>query len=392
MSSTPSATQEELQNISQFQRLCKILLSPRYREYLDKSLAYWILPTDRRLPLAFLSRNLGELLHFAYEELAKTPGIGRKKMTALVKLLARAAETDPAHFTAADLTVFPASDSRAGSAFVSPANSENENPSLSDSSTNGFDPANVSEVQWSRWRASVMRHDLGDEKLGRFAPCLRNVTTVIWNTPLSVFAGCTLAEMRVKKTFGEKRIHAILEVFHGLHGILAGLGSQPHLTVKTAPRAIDRIEHWVGRILQTPGIPSEEEILENFIRPLLRQIEIDALPQIMTLAEHRLGISGPPCSVRQSARNMGSTRARVYQLLNEINDIAAVRWPLGRHQVYELRQKFERESAAMNPPPNLTQFHAALELIFPGNRRGADGPLEYLADDFQEEEADLLEV
>ena len=42
---------------------------------------------------------------------------------------------------------------------------------------------------------------------------------------------------------------------------------------------------------------------------------------------------------------MGLTRARVYQLLNEVNDIAVVRWPLGRHQVYELRQKFERESA-----------------------------------------------
>jgi hypothetical protein len=86
------------------------------------------------------------------------------------------------------------------------------------------------------------------------------------------------------------------------------------------------------------------------------------------------------------------TRARVYQLLNEINDIASVRWPLGRHLVYELRQKFERESAEMNPPPNLTQFLAAVELIFPGNRRGADGPLDYIAEDFAEEDADLMEV
>jgi hypothetical protein len=211
-------------------------------------------------------------------------------------------------------------------------------------------------------------------------------------SPLADFARYTLAELRAMKTYGEKRIFAILKVFHSLHVILAGLGTQPHLTVKIVPRAIDRIEQWVGRTLQTPGVPDEEEILENFIRPLLAQIEIDASPQIMTLAENRLGIFGPLSSVRQSARSMGLTRARVYQLLNEINDMMTVRWPLGRHQVYELREKFERESAQMDPPPNLTQFHAALELIYPGNRRGADGSLEYVEHDFEEEAADLLEV
>jgi hypothetical protein len=270
------------------------------------------------------------------------------------------------------------------------AKSETPRSSNGQGSTNGFDPASVSELQWSKWRATVIRHGLGGEKLGQFAASLKKVTKVIWNTPLSVFAGLTLAEMRSKKAYGEKRIHAILEVFHGLHAMLAEVDSSSHLAVKIVPRSIDRIERWVGHVLQTPGIPDEEDILENFVHPLLRQIEIDALPQLVTLAEHRLGIIGPLCSVRQSARNMGLTRARVYQLLNEINDIATVRWPLGRHQVHELWSKFERESVAMDALPNLTRFQAALELIFPGNRRGADGPLEYVSE--FKEEADLAEV
>ena len=74
---------------------------------------------------------------------------------------------------------------------------------------------------------------------------------------------------------------------------------------------------------------------------------------------------------------MGLTRARVYQLLNEINDILTVRWPLGRHQVYELREKFQNEARQMDPPPNLEQFLAAVELFYPGSRRGAAGPLEH---------------
>ena len=73
---------------------------------------------------------------------------------------------------------------------------------------------------------------------------------------------------------------------------------------------------------------------------------------------------------------MGLTRARVYQLLNEINDIMIVRWPTGRHQVYELRDKLQSESAQMDQAPDLRQFYAAVELFYPGSRRGAAGPLE----------------
>jgi hypothetical protein len=73
---------------------------------------------------------------------------------------------------------------------------------------------------------------------------------------------------------------------------------------------------------------------------------------------------------------MGLTRARVYQLLNEINDIMSVRWPTGRHQVYELSDKFQEESERCENPPDLSQFAAAVELFYPGARRGAAGPLE----------------
>ena len=45
---------------------------------------------------------------------------------------------------------------------------------------------------------------------------------------------------------------------------------------------------------------------------------------------------------------MGLTRARVYQLLNEINDIMMVRWPTGRHQSHELREKFQAEAAELD--------------------------------------------
>ena len=375
MKFTKSASVEELQVISRFEGLRKILLSEQYADHLKKPLAYWALPTDRRLPLAFLGRTLEDLLEMPFSELSSTPGIGQKKICSFVKLLARAANTDPSELPT---DTIPLPDKEAEL-----AEAEGE--------LDGFNPSSVSEVVWGQWRASVVKHGLGDEKLGRFAPTLRNMTRVIWNTPLQAYTQFSLGEIRSMKTHGEKRIRAILEVFHSVHVLVSNMGTQDHLVVRIFPRRIDQVEQWIGRTLQTPGVSTNEELFEHVVSPMLEQIRTDATRQIASLAENRLGISGPITSVRQAARAMGLTRARVYQLLNEINDIMAVRWPNGRHQMYELREKLVAESEHLeserrDSPPDLKQFFAAIELFYPGSRRGAAGPLEHFLDEEDEDE------
>jgi hypothetical protein len=318
------------------------------------------------------------LLGVPFSELSNTPGIGQKKMCSFVKLLARAANTDPAELPT-EMVTFPKKEAGANG---------------TGAGGNGFNPAAVSEVLWSQWRASVVKHGLGGEKMGRFARSLQHMTRVIWNTPLEFYTKYTLGEIRGMKTHGEKRIRAILEVFHSLHLLVANMGVEEDLVVRIVPRRIDRVEQWIGQALQTPGVPEAATLFDNFVGPLLEQIRTDATQQIASLAENRLGISTPITSVRQAARAMGLTRARVYQLLNEINDIMTVRWPLGRHQVYELREKLQGEARQMEPPPNLEQFLAAVELFYPGSRRGAAGPLEHadLADEDEQAEFEANEA
>ena len=217
------------------------------------------------------------------------------------------------------------------------------------------------------------------------------MTRVIWNTPLGAYTSSTLAEIRAMRTHGEKRIRALLEVFHAAHAIVAGMGTQDHLVVRIVPRLIDRVEQWIGRRCSGRAFPASRRSSPTSFSPLLEQVRIDATQQIATLAENRLGVDGPITSVRQAARTMGLTRARVYQLLNEINDIMMVRWPTGRHQSYELREKFKADAAELECVPDLRQFHAAVELFYPGSRRGAAGPLEQV-DDVVEQEDELLEV
>ena len=371
-----TATVEELQIVSRFEALRKILLGDQFYNHIEKPLAYWALPTDRRLPLAFLGRTLRDLLDTPFLDLTATPGIGQKKIRSFVSLLARVANTNPA-----DLPL--------DAALAGPR--EPHCNGNGDGASGAFDPGSVSEVVWAQWRACVVKHNLGDELLGRYAPSLKSMTRVIWNTPLSAYTHSTLADIRRMKTHGEKRVRAILEVFHSLHALIANMGTQEHLVVRIAPRLIHGVESWIDQILQTPGVPDEGQIREAFVTPLLEQIRIDASQQIARLAENRLGTDAPIASVRQAARLMGLTRARVYQLLNEINDIMTVRWPNGRHQVYELSDKLQRDSTLQPEPPDLSQFQAAVELLYPGARRGAAGPLESLAgavDGFDDDFAD----
>lgn len=366
-----SVSVEELQVIGRFESLRKLLLSKQYADHLKKPLAYWALPTDRRLPLAFLGRTLEDLFQISFRELSNTPGIGQKKICTFVKLLARAANTDPSELPTDNLQL---------------PDAETKVAERKGELADGFNVATVSEVVWGQWRASVIKHGLGDEKLGRLAPTLRNMTRVIWNTPLEAYTQFNLSKIRSMKTHGEKRVRAILEVFHSVHSLAANMGTQDHLVVRIFPRLIDQVERWIGNTLQTAGVSTTQELFENVVRPLLEQVRTDSTQQIASLAENRLGISAPITSVRQAARAMGLTRARVYQLLNEINDIMAVRWPNGRHQMYELREKLLSESTQVDSPPDLRQFFAAIELFYPGSRRGAAGPLEHLLDEDDDEE------
>ena len=160
---------------------------------------------------------------------------------------------------------------------------------------------------------------------------------------------------------------------------MSEVGQEEHLVVRVCPRRIDAVQQWIAHAMQSTEVPSKAEIFDNFIKPLLDQLHTDATEQVANLADDRVGLLGPITSVREVARGMGLTRARVYQLLNEINDIMQVRWPSGRMEVYELLGKLQADAAVAGTTEMLNQFRAAVELFYPSNRRGGAGMLEQIA-------------
>ena len=149
---------EDFQLVNSFDEVKRRLLEEtKYSDRLDKPLAYWALPNDRRLPLAFLGRTIGDLLATPFEELSATPGIGQKKISSLVTLLNRATKEDagfePSHVAVPEVATDDSFSTK------SPLDGEGN-----------FDPSLVSEVLWLRWRETVRRHNLELHHCSRPAP------------------------------------------------------------------------------------------------------------------------------------------------------------------------------------------------------------------------------
>lgn len=341
--------------VSSFQSLRKQLLDDKFADRLEKPLAYWALPNDRRLPLAFLGRTIKDLLATPFEELSATPGIGQKKISSLVKLLSRATKDHP---PAVPFGLNELNESQKASAAeqAAPANGT-------------FDPAIVSEALWEQWQATVIDRGLSREKLGRLAPTLQALPTVIWHVPLGQYVKQSVAEIRQLKTHGEKRVRVVLEVFYIVHEMVSRCGDEQHLALRIVPKFIQPIESWIDEAIEQPNAPSVHEIREHLAIPLLEQIHVDAGETIYELSRGRLGIDAAPKSVRQQAKEMGVTRARVYQLLEDCSRIMDVRWPEGKQLLASLEAKFEGLSTTSE---ELRLFRATRELFFPSKQRMAD--------------------
>lgn len=296
-----------------YERLRRALIAGPQDGRIDQPLSYWVLPTDRRLPIAFLDRPIRELLEAPLEELMATPGVGQKKILGFFDLLRRAIKSESPHAPFGMAST------------PSPASNPIELRGV------GIAPEEVSEAVWSEWCEAIERAGFAEHKLGRIAPSLRPLPTVIWQKRLSDYASLTLAEIRALKTHGEKRVFAILEAFGAVYEAVSTAALHPDLQLDLTPRFVPPMSRWLlERLNDLSGSLSREEVLHHVARPLVGQIEIDLDESIGGLVSERLGLEGPPPTVKSQAAQFNVTRARVYQLLEDCAEVMAVRWPEGR--------------------------------------------------------------
>ena len=341
---------EDFRLRTSFNEVRKILLDDRFSDRMEKPLAYWALPNDRRLPIAFLDRTLHDLLGSSFDDLTSTPGIGQKKIGSLVKLLHRA--------TRDDLPAIPYGIQGLG---------KHDNLNQSSPGNGSFDADLVSEAHWNQWRETVRNHRLGHEKLGRLARTLRELPTVIWHLPLSHYLDLSVTEIRELKTHGEKRVRVVLEVFYEIHQMLESSVPNNYLRIQLTPEFVFPIESWCTSVMKREDAPISEEIRNALAVPLLRQIRHDISDSVHDLAAGRLGMEDRPQSVRNQSRELGVTRARVYQLLDDCARVMGVRWPEGNCMLSELTQKLVASGAQ---PSAIDLVRSTRDLFFPTGKEG----------------------
>jgi hypothetical protein len=332
--------------IGSYERLRKSLVERPDDGRLDKALSYWVLPTDRRLPIAFLDRPLRELLSQPFESLIATPGVGQKKILGFFDLLKRASKA-------------AAPDAPFG--LGNPDGAKRAKPPTP---TGGFDASIVSESLWSQWCETVRRYGMGQEKLGHLAPSLQALPTVIWHSRLEEYLGRSLAEIRSLKTHGEKRLHAILEVFCTVHEALSTATLPENIDVEIVPAFVPPMTRYLMNIVSQPDLPPVDELHKHIVKPLVHQIKIDLGDQVAGLAAARLCLDENSPSVKQQAQTIGVTRARVYQLLEECAKVTEVRWPEGRWLFAPLATRF-----GSSDPETIGLVHGIVDLFYPPERQ-----------------------
>lgn len=327
--------------VGTYERLRKHLLELPDDGRLDKALSYWVLPTDRRLPIAFLDRTMRDLIARPLEELMGTPGVGQKKILGFFDLLKRASKA-----------TLP--DAPFGLSGDSPKRTQTQ------PECNGFDSSIVSESLWASWCETVKRHGMGKEKLGELAPSLQTLPTVIWHSRLEDYAERSLAEIRGLKTHGEKRVHAILEVFCTVHEAISTATLQENIDVVVVPRFVPKLSRWLLEAIAEPELPSVDELRQHVVKALIKQIRIDLGDQVAELASARLSLDPNAPSVKQQADAIGVTRARVYQLLEDCAKVMEVRWPEGRWLLAPLATRFGGAD-----PETIGLLHGIIDLFYP---------------------------
>ncbi len=281
------------------------------------------------------------------EDLAATPGIGQKKIGTLIKLLYRATKEQL----------------RAAGDGAPEETGEKKSHASDRAARETFDPATVSEAIWEQWRDTILKYGVDCEKLGRLAPTLQALPTVIWNTTLETYCEYSITEIRQLKTHGEKRVRTILEVFGSVHAMLADVKLQRHLSVRLLPKFVIPIECWLDDVISGRDDPvTRDDVCKSLVMPLLEQIRTDTGPTVGRLAEGRLGINHEMQTVRQQSRRMGVTRARVYQLLEDCARVMGVRWREGNGRLRSLAAFLENSAADADA---VAFVPAVIELFFP---------------------------
>lgn len=189
----------------------------------------------------------------------------------------------------------------------------------------------IPEGLWTAWCRCINFTRLDRFPLGFYARTLRHLPSRLWSVPLGTYTRRSLTEVRSLEGHGENAVLAVVTIISDLSHTLDQIPEESHLHVLLMPTAILDVSTWMSRVLQRGSVPEASQIVHWFIRPLLRQLDIDLGPYISEMVERRIGVHGPAQTLDDIAHDFRLTRERIRQQTKRAISVLRVRWPGGRY-------------------------------------------------------------
>jgi hypothetical protein len=286
------------------------------------------------------------------EELLQRPNFGPKKVALLIHVLRRIA-----------------ADEAAGRGMSSAAQKNGRKVRVKKTAPAPMEPLDwdqVPEHVWQSWGQTVLDSAFSEEALGRVAPELNQVPTVIWHTPMSEYCCVPLAELRLRRTHGDKRLQAILSSIQAAAALLDQAAERGKKLDRLRLPVFTELEQWSANELNRSKSATYEWVTAQLLKPQLKQLEQDVPALTYRILSDRLGWDGAPRTVMQLSKILDLTRARVYQHLEIVAAVMDLRWPEGRAiwQSWHLRLA---QNGAANPRSRAPQqcFELARQILYP---------------------------
>ena len=193
------------------------------------------------------------------------------------------------------------------------------------------DPELLPEGVWAGWCRNINLSRLERYPLGFYARCLRNLPRRLWENPIGMYSRRSLHEVRSLARHGRHAFLEVVRIISDLARTLDGVPQESHTRVLILPAAILDVTTWINRVLKRRRVPPVTSMVHGFVRPLLRQLDLDLGPQIAEMVERRIGVDGPPETLEEIAHDFRLTRERIRQHTKSANGILRLRWPEGRY-------------------------------------------------------------
>jgi hypothetical protein len=189
----------------------------------------------------------------------------------------------------------------------------------------------VPERLWAGWCRNINFSRLDRFALGFFSRSLRNLPSRLWNVRISTYTKLSLEQVRCLGGYGPSAVLDVVKIVSDIGQTLDRLPRDSRSRVLIMPSAILDVSAWVSRVLQHERVPNTTSIIHGFIRPLLRQVDIDLGPQVAEMVERRAGLDGCPQTLDEIAHDFRLTRERIRQQTKRTISIFRTRWPEGRY-------------------------------------------------------------